>query len=180
MIWDFLSTKFSKCVVACSLLRAATKLGQGNVFTGNCDSVHGGGVCLRYPPLGRHTPWADTPPGQTPPRQTPPHPRQTPPADTPPGRHPPGLSIPLGLSTPPRTKYAPLGLSTPPPKKFFFLLFLGGGATFYPLGSKLPPAYGQRAASMHPTGMHSCLLSESLPFTESSDKFIFLGDLSLH
>ena len=26
-----------------TLLPAATKLGQGNVFTGACDSVHGGG-----------------------------------------------------------------------------------------------------------------------------------------
>ena len=30
----------------CSLLPPATKLGQGYVFTGVCDSVHGGGVCL--------------------------------------------------------------------------------------------------------------------------------------
>ena len=34
-----------------SLLLAATKLGQGNVFTGVCDSVHRGGcVCLSAPP----------------------------------------------------------------------------------------------------------------------------------
>ena len=38
------------------------KLGQGNVFTGVCDSVHSGGcVCqvplkTRYPPLGPGTP----------------------------------------------------------------------------------------------------------------------------
>ena len=51
-----------------SFLPAATKLGQGNVFTGVCDSVHGGGegVCLsacfdaRPPPRTRQTP----PPGR--------------------------------------------------------------------------------------------------------------------
>ena len=59
-------------------LPAATKLGQGNVFTGVCDSVHGGGaVChsaswdtpprSRHPPPrppgSRHIPWEQTPPG---------------------------------------------------------------------------------------------------------------------
>ena len=55
-------------------LPAATKLGQGNVFTGICDSVHRGGVCLsacwdatppgadtpaqsRHPPGTKYTPW---------------------------------------------------------------------------------------------------------------------------
>ena len=61
-----------------SSLPAATKLGQGNVFTGVCDSVHRGGVCLRsrHPsPLGADTPHR---------------------ADT-----------PLGPGTPPGTKYTP-------------------------------------------------------------------------
>ena len=62
-------------------LPAATKLGQGNVFTGVCDSVHGG--CLPQCMLGYH------PPEQNPTR-------------------------------------------------------------------KQTPAYGQRAAGTHPTGMHSC------------------------
>ena len=71
-------------------LPAATKLGQGNVFTGVCDSVHGGGVSAsvhagmpppppqsRHPqsrhPLGQTPPWEQTPPEQTPPpgKQTP-------------------------------------------------------------------------------------------------------------
>ena len=58
-------------------LTPATKLGQGYVFTGVCDSVHGGGLpqcmgCHTYP---RTTPpRADTPREQTPP----------PGADTPP------------------------------------------------------------------------------------------------
>ena len=67
-----------------SLLLAATKLGQGNVFTGICDSVHGG--CL--------------PQEQTPlPEQTPPN--QTPRPDTPLGPDTPGADNPPGLSTPP-------------------------------------------------------------------------------
>ena len=43
------------------LLLAATKLGQGNIFTGVCDSVNGGGGCLpqcmlRYHPPSRRPP----------------------------------------------------------------------------------------------------------------------------
>ena len=40
-------------------LLAATKLGQGNVFTGICDSVHSGGVSAS----GADTPREQTPPG---------------------------------------------------------------------------------------------------------------------
>ena len=56
-------------------LPAATKLGQGNVFTGVCLST--GGVCLSAcwdarPPRTRHTtPWEQTPPGADPPRSRP-------------------------------------------------------------------------------------------------------------
>ena len=84
-------------------LPPATKLGQGYIFTGVCDSVHKEG-CLPQCMLGcHHTPWADTPqsrhhpPGADPPRvhrppeQTPSrsrhHLEQTPPrADTPPAQ----------------------------------------------------------------------------------------------
>ena len=45
-------------------LPAATKLGQGNVFTGVCDSVHRGGVCGGRPPK-KETPLKN----QTPPRK---------------------------------------------------------------------------------------------------------------
>ena len=65
------------------LLRAATKLGKGNVFTGVCDSVHRRGLpqCMLPPPgpgtttpsRTRHPPPEQTPPGPgTPPHQTPP------------------------------------------------------------------------------------------------------------
>ena len=67
-------------------LPAATKLGQGNVFTGVCDSVHGGDQA-DTPRDERPPDQADPPPpGPGRPRQT----RQTLPdqADTPPGsRH---------------------------------------------------------------------------------------------
>ena len=76
----------------CLYLPAATKLGQGNVFTGICDSIHRGGVCLSA--CWDTTPGADTPLGaDTPPEQTPP----------PRSRHPPGLNPP--------TRY-PLGPGT--------------------------------------------------------------------
>ena len=66
-------------------LPSATKLGQGYVFTGVCDSVHGGEYLTRY----------------IPPRtsQVPPGTRYTPPG---PGTHPP-----LGPGTPPGTRYTP-------------------------------------------------------------------------
>ena len=81
------------------LLLAATKLGQGNVFTGVCHSVHRGeGVCLSAcwdarpprpgtPPQTRHTPQDQAhppPPPQNrhPPRPgTPPQTRHTTPPD---------------------------------------------------------------------------------------------------
>ena len=64
-----------------SLISAATKLGQGNVFTGICDSVNRGvSGMLGYTPLGadtpqsrHHPPWSRHPPAvDTPPEQTPP------------------------------------------------------------------------------------------------------------
>ena len=78
-------------------LPAATKLGQGNVFTGVCDSVHRGCLpqcMLGYtpPPGSRHPPGVDpmeqTPRSRHPPQQTPPR------ADTPWRRHPPGVDTP--------------------------------------------------------------------------------------
>ena len=118
-------------------LPAATKLGQANVFTGVCDSVHRGG-CLPQCMMGYHTPSQS----RHPQRQTPPW-EQTPPK----GRHPPKQTPPwsrhpsaLGADTPPRSRHPP-GADNPqeqtPPWK-------------------QTPEYGQRAAGTHPTGMHSC------------------------
>ena len=71
--------------------RPQTKLREGYVFTGICDSVHRGGSTWagappagtppgRYTPLGRYTfPQSGTPPRAGTPR------RQVPPAGTPPG-----------------------------------------------------------------------------------------------
>ena len=50
------------------MLPAATKLGQGNVFTGVCDSVHMGGLQQGEPP-SRETPRQGEPPGKETPRQ---------------------------------------------------------------------------------------------------------------
>ena len=75
-------------------LPAATKLGQGNVFTGVCDSVNReGGLpqCM----LGYHPPWEQTPP---------------PGADT---HTPPGPDSPPWEQTHPLRDQTPLGADTP-------------------------------------------------------------------
>ena len=74
------------------LLPTTKKSGQGNVFTGVCDSVHGGGLpqCMLgyHRPLGAYTP----PPEQTPPwEQTPPQSRHPPPQEQTPPPHRSGL-----------------------------------------------------------------------------------------
>ena len=111
------------------LLPAATKLGQGNIFTSVCQefcpqggrvspSVHAG-----IPPRTRHPPWDQAH-----------HPPQT--------RHPPRTRHPPGAD-PPETRHT----HTPSP---------GDQAHTHTPG-KQTAAYGQRAAGTHPTGMHSCL-----------------------
>ena len=82
--WHFSQNKKT---YLCHLLPAATKLGQGNVFTGVCDSVNRGGVCLsacwdtppeggtspgrKHPPQEGGTPWeGGTPPEGGTPRHT--------------------------------------------------------------------------------------------------------------
>ena len=111
----------------CSYLPAATKLGQGNVFTGVCDSLHRGeGVCLsacwdtppgadppqtRHPPGSRHPPGADPPSRHPPGSRQPPGPDTTPQPGTPPGadpprsRHTPQTRYPD--QTPPQTRHPP-------------------------------------------------------------------------
>ena len=102
----------------------------------------GGGGCLPQCMLGYTSLGADTPPGaDTPWEQT----------HTPWNRH----THPPGADTPSRSRH-PLGADTPweqtPPR------------SRHPPGSRHPPhrnqtaAYGQRAASTHPTGMHSCII----------------------
>ena len=78
-------------------LPAATKLGQGNVFTGVCDSVHRGGegVCLSAC-------WDATPREQTPQEQTP-LPISPPPTGS---RHLP-WSRPPWEEIPPRSRHPP-------------------------------------------------------------------------
>ena len=110
-----------------NLLPAATKLGQGNVFTGVCDSVHRRG-CLPQCMLGCWTPpWTRHPPTRHPPGSRPPSPGSRPPRADPP---PPGPGPP-----PDQAQHPPSPL---PPVR------------------KQTPAYGQWAAGTHPTGMHSC------------------------
>ena len=106
------------------------KLGQGNVFTGICDFVHRGGVCLSAcwdttpPPQSRHPPGADTPL----PRADTPLPRADTPlgADTPlPRADTPGADTPelTPLNHPPPQPDTPWsrhplpeqGTDTPPP-----------------------------------------------------------------
>ena len=73
-------------------LLAATKLGQGNIFTSVCLSTGGRGVCLSAcwdthpPPEQTHTPEQTPPPGSRPPgsRHTLPPGADTPPEQTPP------------------------------------------------------------------------------------------------
>ena len=100
--------------IAIPLLPAATKLGQGNVFTGVCDSVHRRGLpqcMLRYHPL---------PPDQTPPgADTPPPLGPDPPGSrhTPLSRHPtpPWEQTPPEQTQPPRSRHPPPRSRPPPP-----------------------------------------------------------------
>ena len=78
-------------------LPPATKLGQGYVFTGMCDSVHRGGVPDQVHPPG---------PGTPPRSRYPPGTRYTPPLWD--QVHTPGTRYT------PRTRYTPLGPGTPP------------------------------------------------------------------
>ena len=138
------------------LLLAATKLGQGNIFTSVCQEFcpRGGGRVSASVHAGVHHP--NPPQGADPP-------------DPPGSRHPPGPGTPPEQTPPepgtPRTRHPlPPGADTPSP------------------GSRHPPdhvhppgkqtaAYGQRAAGTHPTGMHSCLL---MIFTSIHQYFLFL------
>ena len=98
-----------------AFLPPATKLGQGNVFTGICDSFNRGvSVSVHAgipPPRSRHPPGIDPPGADTPQEQTP-RGEQTPPWEqTPPSsRHSPGTDTHPREQTPPRSRHHP-----PPP-----------------------------------------------------------------
>ena len=72
--WSAINTFCDRrfCVHAMTpcLLPPATKLGQGYVFTGVCDSVHRGGVPAQVPPQDQVPPRPGTPPGPGTPPQT--------------------------------------------------------------------------------------------------------------
>ena len=125
------------------LLPSATKLRQGNILTGICQSFcsHGGGGVPPWPDAPRQTPpWTDTP------RQTSPHPVHA-------GIHPLAQCMP-GYTPP--TQYV-LGY-TPPCSVY---------AGIHPL----PVATA--ADSMHPTGMRSCfLLCPSWSLSMSLSRYI--------
>ena len=87
-----------------SFLPSATKLWQGNVFTGVCDSIHwgNGGLCQGDAPWPEspqtetpltETPWTERPPTQRPPAQRPP--AQRPPGQKPPAQRPHWTETPL-------------------------------------------------------------------------------------
>ena len=98
------------------LLPPATKLGQGYVFTGVCDSVHRGRVPDQVPPRTRYTPRTRYPWDQVPPRdQVHPPTRYTPPG---PGTPPLGPGTPPWTRYTPRTRYTPPGPGTPPRTRY--------------------------------------------------------------
>ena len=83
-----------------SLIPAATKLGQGNVFTGVCDSVNRGVSASVH--AGIHPPGSRHPLEQTPPSRHRPTWSRHPPSSRHPhqSRHPQGADTPLGADTP--------------------------------------------------------------------------------
>ena len=88
-------------------------MGQGNVFTGVCDSVHvRGGGCLPQCMLVWDT---TTPPrSRHPPEQTPPGSRHPPGSRPLPGADTPREQIPLGADPPPRSRHLPPRSRHPP------------------------------------------------------------------
>ena len=115
---------------------------EGYVFTGICLSNGGGGgvgvsasehAGIPHPPRSRH------PPEQIPPRSRPPWSRQLPPPpeQTPPRADPPEQTPPRSRHPPEQTHTSP-SRHTPPP------------------GDTVTAADGT-----HPTGMHSCWISDS-------------------
>ena len=142
-------------------------LGQCNIFTPVCHSVHRGGLQARRPPRKEAPPGRETPP---PGKEAPPG-RRHPPAGRPPRRSHPhhlGKEAPPGRETPPPGKEAPPRKEAGRPSR--------QGA---PLGRETPqqgdppskeappiretPRQGDPPATAvggtHPTGMHSCVIN---------------------
>ena len=128
------------------LLPAATKLGQGNIFTGVCLSTEGEG-CLPQCMLG-YTPGPGRPPREQTPRtrQTPPGPGRHPPQS----RHHPPLRYQADTPLPWDQADTPPGTGRHPPEQR-----PPGSRHHPPTPGKQTSAHSQRAAGTHPTGMHS-------------------------
>ena len=99
-------------------LPPATKLGQGYVFTGICDSVNRGGTPHTPPPGSRH------PPEQIPREQTPPTRVDNPlGADTPQHKHPPWSRHPLVADPPgadtPQSRHPSQEQTPPSPRRAY-------------------------------------------------------------
>ena len=142
--------------------------GQGNVFTTVCHSFcsQGGGGLPQYmlgyqPPQSRHPP-----PRSRHPRPPPPPRPDTPGPPTPrpdtPGSRPPRADPPQSRHQAPQPPLTRHPQSRPPRPD-----------TPLPPG-KQTPAYGQRAAGTHPTGMQYCSIYFTLNY-EMSDWNIMLS-----
>ena len=130
-------------------LPPATKLGQGYIFTGVCDSVHRGGLpqcMLGYHPPARQTPSKETPlAGQTPPGRADPHsPHQ--------GDIDRRYSQQAGGICPTGMQFL-LHLSV----SHFVRGGVRGRGVCMAGGARVAGETATEAGGMHPTRMHSCL-----------------------
>ena len=131
---------------------------------------------LGYPPGSRHPPGADIPQEQTLPSR---HPSgaDAPPEETPPRSRHTQEQTALGVDTSPKETPSPPGSRHPPPQEQTHIPQRRHPQEQTPPGTDTHPrsrhpleadtpqeetpreetlAYGQRAASTHPTGMYSC------------------------
>ena len=139
------------------LLPPATKLGQGNVFTGVCDSVNSGVSAsvhagIPHTPQSRHPPRADTPPLQA-------HSQGGNWGGSDPGPHPSGKL--RGIRSRPTPKGEIEGIrSRPTPKGEIEgdqIQAHTQGGNWGGSEPDPPPTTTTAAGRTHPTGMHSCI-----------------------
>ena len=102
-------------------LRVITVRNEGNIFTGICDSVHGG-AGLPQCMLGYHTPRT---------RQAPPKTRQAPPSRTRQVAHWNQTGTPGTGQAPPGTRQAPPGTSPPQSRTYWEILTTSGRYASY-------------------------------------------------